>query len=59
MSKGDFYGHEESHICADDTQVKIVFKEHDEDAKEVILLDNIACMAGEVIDSTYMSIYYL
>jgi isocitrate dehydrogenase len=55
MDDGDFYGNEQSHICADATQVKIVYQETSPTAKEVVLLDNIACMAGEVIDSTFMS----
>lgn len=53
MSEGDFYGNEQSHITENATQVKIVHTEPT--GKETIWADNIAVMAGEVIDSTFMS----
>jgi len=53
MSEGDFYGNEQSHIMESATQVKIVHTEPT--GKETVWADNIAVMAGEVIDSTFMS----
>jgi len=53
MSKGDFYGSEQSHIMQNAGQVKIVFKA--KDGSEKVLKENLQLEAGEVIDASTMS----
>ena len=53
MSKGDFYGSEQSHIMKNAGQVKIVFKA--KDGSEKVLKENLQLEAGEIIDASTMS----
>ncbi|MEO1236909.1 MAG: NADP-dependent isocitrate dehydrogenase [Planctomycetota bacterium] len=53
MTHGDFFASEQSHTCADATQVRI---EHvSADGKTTVLKDGLALEAGEVIDAAVMS----
>lgn len=53
MSEGDFYGSEKSVIIDKATAVKIEFE--GADGTKIILKDNLALQAGEVIDAAVMS----
>ncbi len=53
MSSGDFFSNEKSITMAQATNARIEFVS--EDGKVTVLKDNLALLAGEVIDSTFMS----
>ncbi len=53
MSSGDFFSNEKSITMAQATNARIEFVS--QDGKVTVLKDNLALLAGEVIDSTFMS----
>lgn len=54
LSEGDFFGSEQSHIMKQDDSVTITL--HTADGQESVLREGLALLAGEVIDSSVMSV---
>jgi len=52
MDGGDFFSNEQSVTIADATSIQIV---HEAGDKVTVLLENLDLLAGEIIDSTYLS----